>query len=730
MDIKTIMNKIGAGFKRFWIWIKPYLIRIHHWRKRIWKKYQINKIILLLGMIVVLVTSIYLFTLAKSANVGSLMKGLEESTVIYDQDGNEAGKLFGQKGTFVNLEQISPSVKDALISTEDRNFEKHHGYDIKGLARAVVGKLSLGKIGGGGGGSTITQQLAKNAYLTQEQTLDRKARELFLAIEIEKKYDKDQILEMYLNKSYFGNGVWGIEDASHKYFGVNAADLSVGEAATLVGMLKGPSIYNPIDYIDNATARRDTVLQLMVENGKLTQADADAQASVDMNMILADDYSDNSSDYRYPYYFDAVIAEAENEYGIKEEDLLNNGYKIYTSLDTSYQEAMQNTYDSDELFPENAADGAMVQSGSVALDPNTGGVQAVVGRRGEHVYRDFNFATQSRRAPGSSLKPISVYTPALESGYKPSSILEDVPQDYYPAENYSRTYSGEVPMYQALGESLNLPAVWLLHKIGLDKGYDKTEKFGIPLAKEDKYYGLALGGLKTGVSPLIMANAYAPFANGGSLPEAHFITKIIDSTGAVVVDNTKPKSKQVITKEISDEITSMLLGVFSSGSGINADPYGYVMAGKTGTTETNFDTTKTKDQWVVGYTPDVVVATWLGFEESSEEHYLEGSSATHASTVFNSEMQGILPNTEQTAFTVPDAYLTGGDMSAAPKTSEDDSSGWKDNMKDVTGKVQDGAKDIGDKIQEGASEIGGKVKQGWENTKDGVKNFFGGLLGE
>ena len=723
------MKKISERFKRFWTWIKPYLVKIHHWRKRIWKKYQVNKIILLLGMIAILLTSIYLFTLAKSANVGSLMKGLEESTMIYDQDGNEAGKLFGQKGTFVKLEQISPSVKEALISTEDRNFEKHHGYDIKGLARAVVGKLSFGMIGGGGGGSTITQQLAKNAYLTQEQTLDRKAKELFLAIEIEKKYSKDQILEMYLNKSYFGNGVWGIEDASHKYFGVNAADLSVGEAATLVGMLKGPSIYNPIDYIENATARRDTVLQLMVGNGKLSQADADAQASVEISTILTDDYSDNRSDYRYPYYFDAVISEAENEHGIKEEDLLNNGYKIYTSLDQNYQKAMQNTYANNALFPENASDGAMVQSGSVALNPSTGGVQAVVGRRGEHVYRDFNFATQSRRAPGSSLKPISVYTPALESGYKPSSILEDVPQDYYPAQNYSRTYSGEVPMYQAVGESLNLPAVWLLHKIGLDKGYDKTEKFGIPLVKDDKYYGLALGGLKTGVSPLIMANAYAPFANGGSLPEAHFITKIIDSDGVVVVDNTKSKSKQIITQEISDEITSMLLGVFSSGSGVNADPNGFVMAGKTGTTETNFDTSKTRDQWVVGYTPDVVVATWLGFEESSEEHYLEGSSAMHASTIFNNETQGILPHTKQTPFTVPNAYETGGNMTIAPKADENND-GWKGNVKDVGGKVQDGAKDVGDKIQEGASEIGGKVKQGWEDTKEGVKNFFGGFLGE
>jgi penicillin-binding protein 2A len=717
MDFKTIMGKIAAGFKRFWTWIKPYLIRFHHWRKRIWKKYQINKIILLLGLVVVLVTSIYLFTLAKSANVGALKKGLEESTVIYDKNNDEAGKLFGQKGTFVTINQISPYVTDALISTEDRNFEKHHGYDIKGLLRAVVGKLSLGTIGGGGGGSTITQQLAKNAYLTQEQTMTRKARELFLAIEIEKKYDKPQILEMYLNNSYFGNGVWGVEDASHRYFGVSASELSVGQAATLVGMLKGPGIYNPIDYMENAVNRRNTVLQLMVDNGKLSQGEADAQENTEI--VLVDNYSDINSDYRYPYYFDAVIDEAVNKHGLKEEDLLNKGYKIYTALDQNYQVAMEQTYANDALFPPNAEDGAMVQSGSVALDPRTGGVQAVVGGRGEHVYRGFNFATQTKRSPGSSLKPISVYTPALESGMKPNAILEDKPQDYYPAENYSRTFSGEVPMYQALGESLNLPAVWTLHKIGLDKGYEKTEKFGIPLAKEDKYYGLALGGLKTGVSPLTMANAYSAFANGGAQNEAHLITKIIDSTGAVIVDNTTAKTKQIITKDIADQMTSMLLGVFSSGTGINADPAGYVMAGKTGTTETNFDTDKTNDQWVVGYTPDVVIATWLGFEQTSESHYLQGSSATHASTVFSSQAQGIMPYTAQTPFTVADAYATGGIMQAAGEVPSVNDEAWKDNVKEIGGQVKEGAKDIS-----------GKIKEGWDKAKAGLKDLFGGLTGE
>lgn len=730
MDFKTIIKKITLGFKRFWIWIKPYLIRFHLWRKRIWKKYQINKIILLAGLVVILVTSIYLFTLAKSANVGALKKGLEESTVIYDKNNEEAGKLFGQKGTFITLDKVSPSIQEALISTEDRSFMTHHGYDVKGLFRAVVGKASFGKIGGGGGGSTITQQLAKNAYLTQDPTMTRKARELFLAIEIEKKYDKQQILEMYLNNSYFGNGVWGVEDAAHKYFGVSASEVTAGEAATLVGMLKGPGIYNPLDYIDNAVNRRNTVLQLMVNNGKLSQGAADEQAQIDMRTLLNDNYSDQNSDYRYPYYFDAVIDEAVNTYGLNEEDLLNKGYKIYTALDQNYQVAMQQTYGNDALFPPNAEDGAMVQSGSVTLDPKTGGVQAVVGGRGEHVYRGFNFATQTKRSPGSSLKPISVYTPALESGMKPNSILEDKPQSYYPAENYSRTNSGEVTMYQALGESLNLPAVWTLHKIGLDKGFEKTEKFGVPLAKEDKYYGLALGGLKTGVSPLTMANAYSPFANGGVQSEAHLITKIIDATGAVIEDNTNAKSKQLITKETADQMTSMLLGVFSSGTGVNADPAGYVMAGKTGTTETNFDTDKTNDQWVVGYTPDVVIATWLGFDQTSKSHYLQGSSATHASTVFSSQAQGILPYTSQTPFTIADAYATGGEMKDAAELLPKNNDAWKDSVKEISGQVTEGAKDISGKIKEGAADLGGKIKEGWGSTKDRLKNFFGGLTGE
>ena len=719
MDFKEFMKKTGSLLKRFWLWLKPYLIRIHQWRKRLWKKYQINKILLLLGMIAVLVVSIYLYTLAKSVNAKNLSKDLQTATIIYDENNDEAGKLFGQKGTYVELDQISPYIQDAVLSTEDRNFYNHSGYDLKGIARAVVGKLTFGKLGHGGG-STITQQLAKNAYLTQEQTFDRKARELFLAIEIEKTNSKEQILTMYLNSSYFGNGVWGVEDAAKKYFGVSASEVTVGEAATLVGMLKGPGIYNPIDYPENATNRRNTVLQLTVDNGKLDQGTADAEAGVEITSLLYDAYEGSGADYRYPYYFDAVVDEAVSRYKISEEDLLNKGYKIYTSLNQNYQVAMEQTYTNDALFPPNAEDGVMVQSGSVALNPKTGGVQAIVGGRGTHVYRGFNFATQTKRSPGSSLKPISVYTPALEAGYKPNSILEDQLQSYYPAQNYSRTFSGQVPMYQALGESLNAPAIWLLNQIGLDKGYDKTKQFGIPLNEADKRYPLALGSIETGVSPLNMAAAYTAFANGGQLAEARLITKIVDSTGAVVVDKTEPSASQIISKETADEITSMLLGVFSSGSGINADPYGYVMAGKTGTTETSFDNTKTNDQWVVGYTNEVVIATWLGFEQTDETHYLEGTSASYASSVFSSQAAGILANTANTPFVVADAYATGGEVVAASDAPTDDvTSDWKDSVKD-----------IGDQMQEGAKNIGDQIKEGWENTKQGFKDFFGNLTGE
>lgn len=699
---------IKKASSKSWKFSKPYLIRFHHFRKRIWKKYHINKVLILLGMIAILCTSVYLFYVAKTTNVSELESGLKESTMIYDNKGESAGKLYEQKGAYIQLTEMSPYLVDGVISTEDRNFYTHHGFDIKGIGRAAM-RFVINRGASGGGGSTITQQLAKNAYLTLDQTFTRKAKEIFLAIEIEKHYSKDEILTMYLNTSYFGNGVWGVQDASEKYFGVNASELSPGEAATLIGMLKGPSLYNPIDNLENATNRRDTVLQLMADNQKISPEVAKEQAAIPLDSLLSDTYQASNDSYRYPSYFDAVIDEAVDQYGLDADDILNRGYKIYTTLDQNQQQAMQDTYTVDGYFPDNAEDGEMVQSASVAVSPKDGGVTALVGRRGESVFRGYNFATQMRRSPGSTIKPLAVYTPALEAGYTPASTLKDEPLSYYQASNYSQTYSGEVPLYQAVAQSLNLPAVWLLHEIGLDKGFDKAKEFGLSLSDEDKYWGLALGGLKYGESPLTMAAAYSVFANGGTYYKPHLITKIVDSTGAVIVDNSSVKGKRIISEKVATAMTSILLGTFSNGTGVLADPAGYTVAGKTGTTETNFDASKVNDQWVIGYTPDLVIATWLGFERSSESHYLQGTSETVAGLIFQKVAENILPYTSGSTFDVADAYQTDGVVmsinEAEAKAKEDAKSKWQKGLDDVTEKTKEGLQTAGEVLKDTTEKV-------------------------
>lgn len=716
MDFKKIMATIIQSIKSFlskaWQWLKPYIQKFRKWRKRVWKKYQINKIILLVGLVVVLVTSLYLFYLAKSANVSSLEKDLAEVTKIYDKNGEEAGTLYGQKGKVVTLGEISPLIRDAVISTEDRRFEEHGGFDVRGIGRAALGILKSGGISGGG--STITQQLAKNAFLTQKQTFDRKARELFLAIEIEKNYSKDEILTMYLNNAYFGNGVWGVEDASQKYFGRSAAEVDASEAAVIAGMLKGPGIYNPIDHPENAKNRRNTVLQLMVDNGKLSQEEADKQIASEL--YLTDNYHENKNNYQYPYYFDAVINEAEELYNIKADDLLNKGYQIYTSLDQNYQQGMQTSFENDNLFPNNAPDGTIVQAAGVAIDPQTGGVAAIVGGRGERVFRGFNRATDALRSPGSTMKPLAVYTPALEAGYKPDTILKDEALPYYDVQNYSRTYSGEVPMYQALAESLNAPAVWLMNKIGVEKGAKKVEQFGINLTKEDHYLGLPLGGLTNGVTPLQMASAYTVFANHGEQKKAHFITKIVDASGAVVVDNTNVSSKQVTTPDVANQMTSMLQGVFSTGTGRAAEPYGFTLAGKTGTTEQGDK--DARDQWIIGYTPDVVLATWIGFDNGSDIHALTGSSEDGVSQIFKDMSGRILANSPGTHFDVVDVSQ---ENAQNQENTEKESEKSKNNFGE---KVND----FGDKVVEGAEYWGGKIKEGTGKAVDKVSNFWDSLV--
>ncbi|HFU6654662.1 TPA: penicillin-binding protein PBP2A [Streptococcus agalactiae] len=684
--------------------------------RRFWRRYRIGKLLFIALMAFILIFGSYLFYLSKTATVSDLQSALKTTTTIYDKNKEYAGKLSGQKGTYVELNAISDHLKNAVIATEDRTFYENNGVNFKRFFLAVA---TLGKFGGG---STITQQLAKNAYLSQDQTIKRKAREFFLALELTKKYSKAEILTMYLNNSYFGNGVWGVEDASRKYFGTSAANLTVDEAATLAGMLKGPEVYNPYYSVENATNRRDTVLAAMVDAGKLTKSQAKEAASIGMKNRLADTYAGKINDYRYPSYFDAVVNEAIDTYGISEKDIVNNGYKIYTALDQNYQSGMQKTFDDTSLFPVSDYDGQSAQGASVALDPKTGGVRGLVGRvqsTKDAQFRSFNYATQSKRSPASTIKPLVVYSPAIASGWSIDKELPNKVQDFhgYKPSNYGGIETESIPMYQALANSYNIPAVYTLDKLGINKAFTYGRKFGLNMSSANKELGVALGGSVT-TNPLEMAQAYSTFANDGIMHRAHLITRIETANGKLVKQFTD-KPKRVISRSVASKMTSMMLGTFSNGTAINANVYGYTMAGKTGTTETDFNPNLSGDQWVVGYTPDVVISQWVGFKNTDKHHYLTDPSAGTASNIFSTQASYILPYTKGSSFThIENAYFQNGIGSVynaqdASNTTNQESRSIINDLKDSASKA---AQDISRAVED--SNFQEKVKDAWNSLKD------------
>lgn len=670
------------------------------WR-RFDHRFYIGRWIILILLTLVLFTCTYYTIKVKTSNISNLKASLSTTTTIYDYKGKKAGSLYSQKGSFVEYNKISPNIRNAVISTEDRTFWTNPGFSIKGMARAGVNLIiHHGQITGGG--STLTQQLAKNSLLTQQQTFSRKLEELFFAIEINHVYSKKDILTMYLNNAYFGNGVWGVQDASRKYFGKNASDVTVGEAATLAGILRSPSYYNPIDHMANALSRRNLVLSLMASNGKITQQEAKAASQTGLELH---DTFKNKDGYRYPYFFDAVVDEAINRYGLKEEDVMNRGLKIYTTLNQNYQGQLQDKFEQSWLFPQSATDGTQVQGASVVMDPTTGAVRAVIGGRGKHFFRGYNRATQMKRQPGSSIKPLAVYSPALQNGYHYDSELSNKLQKFgknnYEPRNVDNQYSDKIPMYQALAQSKNVPAVWLLDKIGVNKGVQSVENFGIKVPKDDQNRALALGGLSSGVSPLQMARAYSAFANKGNLPNnSYFITKITDASGKVLAENNNTGTHRIISANTAKEMTTMMLGVFQNGTAQSAQPNGFRVAGTTGSTEVpNSYGFGTKDQWIVGYTPDIVMATWVGFDRTNQDHYMHGVSETGLTRLYKAEMEGILPYTAQTKFS-----------EQAPSQ-----------LIKQNGSNSDWTGDLGNKLQKGIGSAGEKLNE-WYNS---IKGLFG-----
>lgn len=638
---------------------RTLLLRYRQGFKNIWRYYRGWKWLIFIGLWTMLIMSTYLVIIAKTTSVDTLQEALKTHTVILDENDNLAGTLRDQKGTYVSLDEISQEMKEVVVATEDKRFYEHSGFDVIGISRAMV-RLVINRNTSGGGGSSITQQLVKNAFLTLDQTLNRKLKELFLAIEVEKQYTKDEILEMYLNHAYFGNGVWGIEDASLKYFGHSANTLDYAESIVLTGMLKGPSLYNPIDDYQATLERREVVTDLLVSQGIISQDQGEwIKAS---EIVLYDAYSETAQ-HEYPYYFDAVISEALEKTSISEEDLMSKGYTIYTSLNIDFQNALDNSYDQTWIFGDDELD-PIIQSASIVVNPATGGVMAVYGGRGEYTYRGFNRAVDMYRSPGSTIKPLAVYVPALEKGYTIQSLVPDVVKGYgsnqYAPENYDRQTdpSGEVTLYYALAQSKNTTAVYLMDQLGIDVSVNKLQQFGIQIPQEDRSLTLALGAMQTGVTPLQLASAYASFSNDGIRYEGYFIRKIEDANGRVVYSNEKPTKYKVMTNRVADDMTSMMLETYAGyGTAYGAGPDIGMIAGKTGTTEISEDNMSTRDKWMVGYTPDFTIVTWVGLDNVTDGN-LDELMPSGMGTLFNYQTTQLMYQSNQTPFSVQMASQT------------------------------------------------------------------------
>ncbi|OAK75874.1 transglycosylase domain-containing protein [Lederbergia galactosidilytica] len=678
--------------------------------KRFWKKAHLNQILILMISLVILLGLGYFAWVASTTNVEALKQGLSQSTIIYDKDGDEASKISANRMEGVSIDEVPEHLQEAIIAIEDHRFREHNGFDVKGIMRAFFSNLKAGRITAGG--STITQQLTKVALLSPERTYKRKLEEIFLAVKLEKSFTKDEILEMYMNQVFFGSGGWGVQNASKTYFGKDVGNITISEAAMLAGIINRPSALDPYKNMEASIERRDIVLRQMEKYGMITEDEMNQALN---EKIVLNNQGEDPLKGKYPYYVDAVLNEAINKYGLTQDEILTRGYKIYTQMDQNLQSSLENVYNNDALFPS-SSDGTLAQSGAVLLDPKTGGIRGLVGGRGEHTFRGYNRATQLTAQPGSVIKPLAVYTPALEAGYNAYSILKDEESlsfDGYKPRNANHQYAGEVPMYQAIEDSLNVPAVWLLNEIGIEKGSQALEKFGLPVSDKDKNLSLALGGTDTGYSPKQMAEAYSAFANGGQRIQSHIITKIVGPTGNVEVE-VHPKKTRVMDAFTAEQMTAMLLNVIDSGTGSKAKIDGYKLAGKTGSTQVSFDENGTKDQWFVGYTPNLVGAVWLGYDYTDQQHYLKGTSGDVVVPIFRSMMANSLPHIEN------EDFKTKSINQNIEEQNKKDNRSIKEKLKDFDEKMTNEAEKWKDKMDKGK----GKLREMEEKLRKKLKQKF------
>lgn len=562
------------------------------------------------------------------------------SSQIYDINGTLIANIHSVENRVpVSLNKIPKNLQNAFIAVEDARFYQHSGIDPRGILRAVWSNLT--NKGVAEGGSTITQQLAKNAYLSQERTLKRKIQEAFLALQLERKYSKNEIFELYLNQIYFGQGAYGVQAAAQIYFGKNIEDLDLGECAMLAGIPKSPNYYSPLNNLKAANERKAVVLDQMVKY-QYIDAQTARKAKAEEVKVVKRAKSEDANEASY--FIDYITQQLIDQYGA--DAVYKEGLKIYTSLDLTMQKAAESAMQRLPTYRTDENGIVQPQGALVAIEPSTGYIKAMVGGRGND---QFNRATMAVRQPGSAFKPF-VFVAALESNLSPSTIIDDSPITIggWSPQNYEQNFRGKVSFKQVVENSINVPTVKIAQQIGVEKPLYYAQQMGITTlvldgAKNDRNLSMALGGLTKGVTPLELAGAYGVFANRGIYVTPTAILKVVDRNGKVLTQATL-QEKSVLSEKVAYVMTDLLKGVIEHGTGGGAN-IKRPAAGKTGTTSDY------KDAWFVGYTPDLVAAVWMGNDNDGNLHGITGGN--DPAKIWKAFMQKALVNTPSRDFIQP-----------------------------------------------------------------------------
>lgn len=546
------------------------------------------------------------------------------SYVMYTDENGKEAELERIRSSFNRewkpSEDISQYLKDAAVAIEDERFYKHNGIDLKRTTGATI-KYILAKMGIGDasyGGSTITQQVIKNITNETDKSATRKVKEMMRAIALEKQLEKDEILTMYLNIIYLANNCYGVEAASKMYFGKSAKDVNIQEAATIVGITQFPSRYDPYANPESSKEKRNRVLSKMLEHEMITQEEYQKAVNSPIKLAGKSAYRNNTvSSYFVDQVISDVMADLQSKMGYSEEfaeqQITNGGLRIYSTIDVDIQETMESVFENTSNFPSSSAESAMV-----VMDPYTGEIKGIVGGLGKKTdIRGFNRATQAKRQPGSAIKPIAVYGPAIDTGdATESTIIKDekitIGSDKWEPSNSYKGFKGYMSIHEAVGRSANIPAVKVLDMLGINKSYSYLEnnfKISTLVSADKNYSSLSLGGLTKGVTVKEMAAAYSIFVNSGKYIKPHTYTKVVDVTGNVILEN-KVSAMQAIKPSTAYIMTDLLKEPVNSGYGTarSAKLSDMPTYGKTGTTNDNYD------KWFVGFTPYYVGAVWYGYD--------------------------------------------------------------------------------------------------------------------